>query len=66
MTTNIKRSNEIPLNPVLLSFHSFSQHGSTHNLNNNYCDTSDNWTDHDMDIYMARNSTARNNGMGPI
>ncbi|XP_026487573.2 leucine-rich repeat and immunoglobulin-like domain-containing nogo receptor-interacting protein 1 isoform X2 [Vanessa tameamea] len=22
-----------------------------------YCDTSDNWTDHDMDIYMARNPT---------
>ncbi|CAK1544185.1 unnamed protein product [Leptosia nina] len=24
-----------------------------------YCDTSDNWTDHDMDIYMARNPTTR-------
>ncbi|EDW45531.1 GM16824 [Drosophila sechellia] len=40
----------------------YSQAGSTHTLNN-YCDTSDNWTDHDMDIYMARNPTTRN-GLG--
>ncbi|KAL1401323.1 hypothetical protein pipiens_006701 [Culex pipiens pipiens] len=40
----------------------YSTAGSTHTLNN-YCDTSDNWTDHDMDIYMARNATARNGGM---
>ncbi|XP_035775199.1 leucine-rich repeat and fibronectin type-III domain-containing protein 3-like isoform X2 [Anopheles albimanus] len=39
----------------------YSTAGSTHTLNN-YCDTSDNWTDHDMDIYMARNPTARNGG----
>ncbi|CAH2067282.1 unnamed protein product, partial [Iphiclides podalirius] len=30
-----------------------------------YCDTSDNWTDHDMDIYMARNATARG-GLVPL
>ncbi|XP_053677019.1 leucine-rich repeat and fibronectin type-III domain-containing protein 3 [Anopheles nili] len=42
----------------------YSTAGSTHTLNN-YCDTSDNWTDHDMDIYMARNPTARN-GMVPL
>ncbi|XP_021701818.1 leucine-rich repeat and fibronectin type-III domain-containing protein 3 isoform X2 [Aedes aegypti] len=39
----------------------YSTAGSTHTLNN-YCDTSDNWTDHDMDIYMARNPTTRNGG----
>lgn len=44
---------------------SYSTAGSTHTLNN-YCDTSDNWTDHDMDIYMARNATARNGGMVPL
>uniref|UniRef100_A0A182QIT2 LRRCT domain-containing protein n=1 Tax=Anopheles farauti TaxID=69004 RepID=A0A182QIT2_9DIPT len=43
----------------------YSTAGSTHTLNN-YCDTSDNWTDHDMDIYMARNPTARNGGMVPL
>ncbi|XP_055595170.1 vasorin isoform X2 [Uranotaenia lowii] len=44
----------------------YSTAGSTHTLNN-YCDTSDNWTDHDMDIYMARNATARNgNGGGMV
>ncbi|XP_038107350.1 leucine-rich repeat and fibronectin type-III domain-containing protein 3 isoform X2 [Culex quinquefasciatus] len=43
----------------------YSTAGSTHTLNN-YCDTSDNWTDHDMDIYMARNATARNGGMVPL
>lgn len=37
----------------------YSTAGSTHTLNN-YCDNSDNWTDHDMEIYMARNPTARN------
>uniref|UniRef100_A0A8D8UUS9 Leucine-rich repeats and immunoglobulin-like domains protein 3 n=3 Tax=Cacopsylla melanoneura TaxID=428564 RepID=A0A8D8UUS9_9HEMI len=37
----------------------YSISGSTHTLNQ-YCDTSDNWTDHDMDIYMSRNPTARN------
>ncbi|KAL1458429.1 hypothetical protein WDU94_008584, partial [Cyamophila willieti] len=37
----------------------YSIAGSTHTLNQ-YCDTSDNWTDHDMDIYMSRNPTARN------
>ncbi|XP_033250005.1 leucine-rich repeat and fibronectin type-III domain-containing protein 2 isoform X3 [Drosophila miranda] len=42
----------------------YSQSGSTHTLNN-YCDTSDNWTDHDMDIYMARNPTTRN-GLVPL
>nr|XP_017032044.1 leucine-rich repeat and immunoglobulin-like domain-containing nogo receptor-interacting protein 3 isoform X3 [Drosophila kikkawai] len=42
----------------------YSQAGSTHTLNN-YCDTSDNWTDHDMDIYMARNPTTRN-GLVPL
>ncbi|XP_049305999.1 leucine-rich repeat and fibronectin type-III domain-containing protein 2 isoform X2 [Bactrocera dorsalis] len=43
---------------------SYSQAGSTHTINN-YCDTSDNWTDHDMDIYMARNPTTRN-GLVPL
>ncbi|XP_053694028.1 vasorin [Sabethes cyaneus] len=43
----------------------YSTAGSTHTLNN-YCDTSDNWTDHDMDIYMTRNPTARNGGMVPL
>ncbi|XP_055643408.1 leucine-rich repeat and fibronectin type-III domain-containing protein 3 isoform X2 [Toxorhynchites rutilus septentrionalis] len=43
----------------------YSTAGSTHTLNN-YCDTSDNWTDHDMDIYMARNPTARNGGGGMV
>lgn len=42
----------------------YSQAGSTHTLNN-YCDTSDNWTDHDMDIYMARNPTTRG-GLVPL
>ncbi|CAD7079626.1 unnamed protein product [Hermetia illucens] len=42
----------------------YSTAGSTHTLNN-YCDTSDNWTDHDMDIYMARNATTRN-GLVPL
>lgn len=36
----------------------FSTSGSTHNLSNCY-DTSDNWTDNDMEIYMARNATTR-------
>ncbi|XP_015367642.1 PREDICTED: uncharacterized protein LOC107164360 [Diuraphis noxia] len=44
----------------------YSHTGSHHTLNN-YCggDTSDNWTDHDMDIYMTRNPTARN-GLVPL
>ncbi|CAH0392776.1 unnamed protein product [Bemisia tabaci] len=43
----------------------YSMAGSTHTLNN-YCgDTSDNWTDHDMDIYMTRNPTARG-GLIPL
>lgn len=42
----------------------YSTAGSTHTLNN-YCDNSDNWTDHDMDIYMARNPTTRN-GFVPL
>ncbi|XP_067622534.1 uncharacterized protein haf isoform X2 [Eurosta solidaginis] len=42
----------------------YSQSGSSHTINN-YCDTSDNWTDHDMDIYMARNPTTRN-GLVPL
>lgn len=42
----------------------YSTAGSTHTLNN-YCDTSDNWTDHDMDIYMARNPTTRG-GLVPL
>jgi hypothetical protein len=41
----------------------FSTSGSTHNLN---CyDTSDNWTDNDMEIYMTRNATART-GLVPL
>ncbi|GLV38849.1 hattifattener [Carabus blaptoides fortunei] len=43
----------------------YSTAGSTHTLNN-YCDNSDNnWTDHDMDIYMARNPTTRG-GLVPL
>lgn len=42
----------------------YSTAGSTHTLNN-YCDNSDNWTDHDMEIYMARNPTTRN-GLVPL
>ncbi|CAB0004529.1 unnamed protein product [Nesidiocoris tenuis] len=43
----------------------YSTAGSTHTLN--YCgDTSDNWTDHDMDIYMARNPTTGRNGLVPL
>ncbi|KAL0273697.1 UNVERIFIED_CONTAM: hypothetical protein PYX00_006318 [Menopon gallinae] len=42
----------------------YSTAGSTHTLNN-YCDNSDNWTDHDMDIYLARNPTTRN-GFVPL
>ncbi|KAK9712738.1 hypothetical protein QE152_g24724 [Popillia japonica] len=42
----------------------YSITGSTHTLNN-YCDNSDNWTDHDMEIYMARNPTTRN-GLVPL
>ncbi|XP_065162901.1 leucine-rich repeat and fibronectin type III domain-containing protein 1-like protein isoform X2 [Atheta coriaria] len=41
----------------------YSTAGSTHTLNN-YCDNSDNWTDHDMEIYMARNQTR--NGLVPL
>ncbi|KAL1124192.1 hypothetical protein AAG570_001962 [Ranatra chinensis] len=39
---------------------------STHTLN--YCpgDTSDNWTDHDIDIYMARNPTTARGGLVPL
>lgn len=42
----------------------FSTSGSTHNLSNCY-DTSDNWTDNDMEIYMTRNATART-GLVPL
>ncbi|CAG9771708.1 unnamed protein product [Ceutorhynchus assimilis] len=43
----------------------YSTAGSTHTLNN-YCENSDNnWTDHDMEIYMARNPTTRN-GLVPL
>lgn len=42
----------------------FSQAGSTHNLSNCY-DTSDNWTDNDMEIYMTRNATTRT-GLVPL
>lgn len=43
----------------------YSTAGSTHTLN--YCgDTSDNWTDHDMDIYMARNPTTRGGSLVPL
>ncbi|KAF5293112.1 hypothetical protein FQA39_LY13722 [Lamprigera yunnana] len=42
----------------------YSTTGSTHTLNN-YCDNSDNWTDHDMEIYMARNPTTRG-GLVPL
>ncbi|XP_031343941.1 leucine-rich repeat and fibronectin type-III domain-containing protein 3 [Photinus pyralis] len=42
----------------------YSVADSTHTLNN-YCDNSDNWTDHDMDIYMARNPTTRG-GLVPL
>lgn len=45
-------------------FHRFSTAGSTHNLSNCY-DTSDNWTDNDMEIYMTRNATART-GLVPL
>lgn len=38
---------------------------SVGSLGMGYCDTSDNWTDHDMDIYMARNATARG-GLVPL
>ncbi|CAH1183723.1 unnamed protein product [Phaedon cochleariae] len=41
----------------------YSTAGSTHTLNN-YHDNSDNWTDHDMEIYMARNTTR--NGLVPL
>lgn len=47
-----------------LLFRRFSQAGSTHNLSNCY-DTSDNWTDNDMEIYMTRNATART-GLVPL
>ena len=49
---------------IVVIIYSYSTAGSTHTLNN-YCDTSDNWTDHDMDIYMARNATTRN-GLVPL
>nr|CAI5867538.1 unnamed protein product [Callosobruchus analis] len=42
----------------------YSTAGSTHTLNQ-CCDSTDNWTDHDMDIYMARNPTTRN-GLVPL
>lgn len=45
-------------------FYRFSTAGSTHNLSNCY-DTSDNWTDNDMEIYMTRNATART-GLVPL
>ncbi|XP_026322433.1 leucine-rich repeat transmembrane protein FLRT2 isoform X2 [Hyposmocoma kahamanoa] len=38
---------------------------SVGSLGMGYCDTSDNWTDHDMDIYMARNPTTRG-GLVPL
>ncbi|XP_012550007.2 leucine-rich repeat and fibronectin type III domain-containing protein 1-like protein [Bombyx mori] len=38
---------------------------SVGSLGMGYCDTSDNWTDHDMDIYMARNPTTRS-GLVPL
>ncbi|XP_037957059.1 uncharacterized protein LOC119686996 isoform X2 [Teleopsis dalmanni] len=50
--------------PVKVGKPRYSTAGSTHTLNN-YCDTSDNWTDHDMEIYMARNPTTRN-GLVPL
>ena len=37
----------------------YSTAGSTHTLNN-YCENSDNWTDHDVDIYVPRNVGTRN------
>lgn len=52
----------IPLN--MQNRYRYSTAGSTHTLNN-YCDTSDNWTDHDMEIYMTRNATTRN-GLVPL
>lgn len=51
-------------NGSLLSCLRFSTAGSTHNLSNCY-DTSDNWTDNDMEIYMTRNATART-GLVPL
>lgn len=47
-----------------LCYDRFSTAGSTHNLSNCY-DTSDNWTDNDMEIYMTRNATART-GLVPL
>lgn len=35
----------------------YSFNGSTHTLNNNFCEAADNWTDHDIDVYMNRNSS---------
>lgn len=50
-------------NQFSFSSNRFSTSGSTHNLN---CyDTSDNWTDNDMEIYMTRNATARS-GLVPL
>lgn len=44
----------------------YSTAGSIHTLSN-YCaeNTDGNWTDHDMDIYMARNPTAHG-GLVPL
>lgn len=43
----------------------YSTAGSIHTLNN-YCETQENnWTDHDMDIYMARNPTTHG-GLVPL
>lgn len=55
---------ELKMAKHVFIFSRYSLAGSTHTLNN-YCDTSDNWTDHDMEIYMARNATTRN-GLVPL
>ncbi|XP_049951168.1 leucine-rich repeat and fibronectin type III domain-containing protein 1 [Schistocerca serialis cubense] len=50
---------------VVTSSRPGSRYGSTHTLSNYCADPSDNWTDHDMDIYMARNPTTRG-GLVPL
>lgn len=62
---NCSLSNFVSFSLITLPLlHRYSTAGSTHTLNN-YCDTSDNWTDHDMEIYMTRNATTRN-GLVPL
>ena len=45
----------------------YSLTGSSHTLGgNNYCEAPDNWTDHDMDIYMTKNTTRGRGGGGGL